>query len=53
MSGVKLEQILDSGDESIYELQTKGPGPEGKLPVTPEMLIHQPSGDLFGWGVNA
>ena len=29
------------------------PGPRGSLPVTPEMLLTRPSGDLFGWTQNA
>ena len=34
-------------------MRTKSPGPPGSLPVTPEMLIARPSGDLFGWAQNA
>ena len=40
--------LLDSGDPSLYEIMTHGPGPEGKLPLTAEMLLHRPSGDAFG-----
>ena len=29
------------------------PGPQGSLPITPEMLLNRPSGDLFGWAQNA
>jgi xylonate dehydratase len=47
------EQILDSGDPSIYEVRSKAPGPQGALPITPEMLSERPSGDLFGWSQNA
>jgi putative YjhG/YagF family dehydratase len=31
------------------EVHTAAKGPQGKLPVTDEMLRHAPSGDLFGW----
>ncbi|MCC6291425.1 MAG: YjhG/YagF family D-xylonate dehydratase [Bryobacterales bacterium] len=41
--------ILDSGDPSLFDVRTRQAGPSGALPVTPEMLIHGPSGDLFGW----
>ncbi len=41
--------ILDSGDPSLFDVRTRQAGPAGSLPVTPEMLIHGPSGDLFGW----
>lgn len=32
----------------VYRVRTKAAGPEGKLPVTPELLRDRPSGDLFG-----
>jgi len=38
---------------TIYELQTSAPGPLGSLPLTPEMLLDRPSGDLFGLTQNA
>jgi xylonate dehydratase len=47
-----LERILDSGDESIYDLRAKAPGPHGSLPFTGEMLRERPSGDLFAWSQN-
>jgi putative YjhG/YagF family dehydratase len=43
-----LATLLDSGDERIYDLRSKSPGPEGSLPLTEEMLLEWPSGDLFG-----
>src|SRR3989441_961529 len=45
--------ILDSGDPSLYDIRTRAPGPQGALPITPEMLLKRPSGDLFGWSQNA
>jgi len=41
-------EILDSGDRSLYAVITHGPGPQGKLPLTAEMLLDRPSGDAFG-----
>ena len=41
--------IFDSGDATLFDVRTKQAGPTGQLPITPEMLIHGPSGDLFGW----
>jgi putative YjhG/YagF family dehydratase len=32
----------------IFDLQTRGDGPSGKLPLTEEMLRTEPSGNLFG-----
>ena len=48
-----LAQLLDSGDPSLYDIHSKVPGPAGSLPITPEMLIARPSGDIFGWSQNA
>src|ERR1035441_7651109 len=46
-------QILDSGDPALFDVRTTAPGPPGALPLTPEMLLTRPSGDLFGWSQNA
>ncbi|MFM8470335.1 MAG: YjhG/YagF family D-xylonate dehydratase [Limisphaerales bacterium] len=48
---VSLNELLGSG--RIYSLRTKAPGPSGKLPLDADMLLHQPSGNLFGWTQNA
>jgi len=42
-------RLLDSGDPSIYQIQTKAPGPGGALPLTHDILMSRPSGDIFGW----
>jgi xylonate dehydratase len=36
----------------IYEVRTKAPGPAGSLPLTEEMLLTRPSGDIFGMTLN-
>ena len=46
-------KILDSGDSTIFDIRSRAAGPAGKLPVTAEMLLNRPSGDLFGWSQNA
>src|ERR1051325_5898130 len=48
-----MASILDSADPSLYDVRTKAPGPQGALPITPEMLLQRPSGDLFGGAQNA
>jgi putative YjhG/YagF family dehydratase len=48
-----LQDILDSGDPSLFDVRSKARGPQGTLPVTPEMLLHRPSGDVFGWTQDA
>jgi putative YjhG/YagF family dehydratase len=50
---IAFENITDSGDSSIFDVRSKAPGPAGSLPLTPEMLLTRPSGDLFGWAQNA
>jgi xylonate dehydratase len=45
--------IFDSDDPSLYDVRSKAPGPPGALPITAEMLIERPSGDVFGWAQNA
>src|SRR4051794_36989637 len=48
-----MNNLLDSADPSLYDIRSKAPGPQGSLPITPEMLLQRPSGDLFGWAQNA
>ncbi len=50
---VAFNELLDSNDSTIYDLETHSPGPEGSLPLTPEMLLNLPSGDVFAWSHNA
>lgn len=45
--------ILDSGDASLFDVRSRASGPQGRLPYTPEMLRERPSGDLYGWTMNA
>ena len=46
-------QILESDEAPLRDIKTHAPGPSGALPLTPEMLANQPSGNLFGWTQNA
>jgi len=48
-----IHNLLDSDDSRIYDLKTTTPGPEGRLPLTPDMLRNAPSGDIFGLTQNA
>ena len=50
---IGLADVLESGDSIFRETKTHAPGPEGILPITPEMLLTQPSGNLFGLSQNA
>src|SRR4051812_20731067 len=42
------DDLLERDSPEIYQIQTSVPGPEGRLPLTEELLRHAPSGDLFG-----
>jgi len=42
-----------SSDETIFEIKTTAPGAQGELPLTEEMLLNRPSGDIFGLSQNA
>lgn len=43
-----MNPLLDSGIASLYEVVTAGPGPQGKLPLTDDLLRNQASGHAFG-----
>ncbi len=47
------DEILSSDSPAVYEIQTKAAGPTGSLPVTEDLLVNRPSGDLFGLSQNA
>jgi len=49
---VEFEAIVGS-DRAVWEIRTSGPGPAGRLPLTAEMLLERPSGDIFGLTQNA
>jgi len=48
----EFEAIVGS-DRAVWEIRTSGPGPAGSLPLTAEMLLERPSGDIFGLTQNA
>jgi len=47
-----FEDIVLS-DRSVCDVVTAGTGPAGALPLTAEMLLERPSGDIFGLTQNA
>lgn len=49
---MKIEDIMGQEIDGIYDIFTHASGPEGKLPLTPDMLRNSPSGDLFGLSQN-
>jgi len=40
-------------NNDLYDVATAADGPGGELPLTEEMLLNRPSGDLFGLSQNA
>ena len=47
-STISISSVLDSETPLFDTVKTHARGPEGSLPITPEMLLTQPSGNLFG-----
>ncbi len=50
---MNLDNLYNPSDESIYQVKTQAAGPDGALPLTPDMLMNLPSGDIFGMTMNA
>src|SRR5215212_10867957 len=48
-----MSDEIFGADETIFRVRSKAAGPAGALPLTAEMLIERPSGDLFGMTENA
>jgi putative YjhG/YagF family dehydratase len=44
--------VLETKGLDFSAVATHAPGPQGQLPITPEMLLTQPSGNLFGLSMN-
>jgi putative YjhG/YagF family dehydratase len=42
------DDLLDVRDPDVFRVQTRATGPAGRLPLTDELLLNSPSGDLFG-----
>ena len=48
-----MDQAASAATPDIYQIQTKAAGPMGRLPLTEEMLLNRPSGDIFGLSQDA
>jgi putative YjhG/YagF family dehydratase len=46
-------EVLESDASLFHATKTHAPGPAGALPITPQMLLTQPSGNLFALSQNA
>jgi len=45
--------IIDTQEDAVYQLRTKAPGPQGKLPLQIEEVVNSPSGNIFAYSQNA
>jgi putative YjhG/YagF family dehydratase len=50
---IPVADVLESEASLFHETKTHARGPEGSLPISAEMLLSQPSGNLFGLSQNA
>ena len=55
---ISLKSVLETEERetatgNLRNVSTHAKGPEGMLPLTAEMLVEQPSGNLFGLSQNA
>ncbi|MCQ6559412.1 YjhG/YagF family D-xylonate dehydratase [Paenibacillus mendelii] len=44
--------MMDQPTDGLYDIRTSAPGPAGSLPLTHELLMEAPSGDIFGLSQN-
>jgi len=49
---IPVTSVLETPSLDLGDVATHAPGPSGQLPITPEMLLKQPSGNLFGLTMN-
>ena len=50
---ISVASVLETADAGLLEVTTHARGPAGALPLTDEMLLTEPSGNLFGLTQNA
>jgi putative YjhG/YagF family dehydratase len=50
---VAPDDVYGVQDPSLWQVFARTEGPKGKLPLTPEILIEEPSGNVFGFSQNA
>jgi putative YjhG/YagF family dehydratase len=50
---ISLESVLENSTLNLSDVKTHAAGPGGTLPLSAEMLLSEPSGNLFGLTQNA
>src|ERR1700742_396445 len=53
MRAISASDVLESRELDLHGVQTHARGPAGALPLSAEMLLTEPSGNLFGLTMNA
>ena len=53
MTTISSNDVLEVEPQVLQNLKSHAAGPEGKLPLTPTMLLTEPSGNLFALSQNA
>ena len=53
ISSISLQSVLETDRAELREVKTHAAGPEGALPLSAEMLLKEPSGNLFGLSQNS
>ena len=53
ISLISLQSVLETDGAELHAVKTHAAGPEGVLPLSAEMLVGEPSGNLFGLSQNA
>jgi len=53
INSISLASVLETDRAELRDVKTHAAGPEGALPLSPEMLLKEPSGNLFGLSQNA
>jgi xylonate dehydratase len=48
---IDFASLVDT-EPTLLDVHASANGPAGSLPLTPDLLKHSPSGDLFGWTQN-
>jgi putative YjhG/YagF family dehydratase len=52
MAQNSLDDLIGGGEGALFDVSTSAAGPQGALPLTEDMLLNSPSGDLFAWSQN-
>ena len=47
-ASIPLQSVLEAEDTGVFRVTTHAAGPVGTLPLSSEMLLTEPSGNLFG-----